>query len=302
MSEPIKNRYDFSIFFDVKNGNPNGDPDAGNMPRIDPETNKGIVTDVCIKRKIRNYIQLVKGDQEPWRIYIQQDEPLNRLDAEALSANGVSTDGKDVDKVMKGVKKTNPNLDRDVLNWMCSHYFDIRSFGAVMTTFMKGGLNCGQVRGPVQLGMGESIDQITPQELTITRCAVTTEKDAETKKNTMGVKTMIPYGLYRMNGFINAPLAMKTTGFNDEDVNVLWESIINMFEYDHSAARGEMAVRKLYVFKHDSEYGNAPSHKLFDLIHADRRDGVQIARSFDDYTMTVDDGVPDGVTLTELAG
>ena len=259
MSEPIKNRYDFVILFDVENGNPNGDPDAGNMPRVDPETGLGLVTDVCLKRKIRNFVEDVKEDADGYRIYIKDQVPLNRSDAEALSALGV---GKD----LKAAKKNDPDLDRKIRDYMCSHYYDIRAFGAVMTTFVKGALNCGQVRGPVQLGFARSIDPILPQEVTITRIAITTEADAEKKGTEMGRKYIVPYGLYRAEGYVSANLARKVTGFSEEDLQLLWQAILNMFENDHSAARGKMAVRELIVFKHESELGNAPAYKLFDAV------------------------------------
>ena len=293
MSEPIKNRYDFVILFDVENGNPTGDPDAGNMPRVDPETGLGLVTDVCLKRKIRNYVEDVKEDADGYRIYIKDQVPLNRSDAEALSALGV-------DKDLKAAKKNDPDLDRKIRDYMCSHYYDIRTFGAVMTTFVKGALNCGQVRGPVQLGFARSIDPVLPQVITITRMAVTTEADAEGKNNTMGNKYIVPYGLYRAEGYVSANLARKVTGFSEEDLQLLWQAILNMFENDHSAARGKMAVRELIVFKHESELGNAPAYKLFDAVQVTRREGVDVPRSYSDYTVTVDDNLPAGVSCERM--
>ena len=293
MSEPIKNRYDFVILFDVENGNPNGDPDAGNMPRVDPETGLGLVTDVCLKRKIRNYVEDVKEDADGYRIYIKDQVPLNRSDAEALSALGV-------DKDLKAAKKNDPDLDRKIRDYMCSHYYDIRAFGAVMTTFVKGALNCGQVRGPVQLGFARSIDPILPQEVTITRIAITTEADAEKKGTEMGRKYIVPYGLYRAEGYVSANLARKVTGFSEEDLQLLWQAILNMFENDHSAARGKMAVRELIVFKHESELGNAPAYKLFDAVQVERREDVDVPRRYGDYIVTVDENLPAGVSCERM--
>lgn len=292
MSEPIKNRYEFVVLFDVENGNPNGDPDAGNMPRVDPETGLGIVTDVCLKRKIRNYVETVKEDAQGYRIYIKDQVPLNRSDAEAYLQLGVT------DKNIKEKKKNDPDLDRKIRDWMCANFFDIRTFGAVMTTFVKDALNCGQVRGPVQLGFARSVEPVMPQELTITRVAITTEADAEKKGTEMGRKYVIPYGLYRCEGYISANLARKSTGFSEDDLKLLWEAILNMFEHDRSAARGKMAVRKLIIFKHDSELGCAPAWKLFDTVKISRKESGNIApaRSFDDYTVSVDESkLPEGV-------
>lgn len=294
MSEPIKNRYDFVILFDVENGNPNGDPDAGNMPRIDPETGYGLVTDVCLKRKIRNYVETVKENDENYRIYIKDTVPLNRSDADAIKALGISED-------LKAAKKSDPDIDRRLRNYMCEHYYDIRTFGAVMTTFVKGALNCGQVRGPVQLSFARSVDTIIPQEVTITRVAITTEADAEKKGTEMGRKYIVPYALYRAEGYVSANLARKTTGFSEDDLQLLWEAILNMFENDHSAARGKMAVRELIVFKHSSELGNAPAYKLFDAVTVQRRDPTIPARSYRDYTVTVSDALPEGVTCERMS-
>lgn len=293
MSEPIKNRYDFVILFDVENGNPNGDPDAGNMPRVDPETGYGLVTDVCLKRKIRNYVETAKEDAAGYRIYIKDQVPLQRSDAEALAYLGVNKD-------LKAAKKDDPALDGKIRDFMCQNFFDIRTFGAVMTTFVKGALNCGQVRGPVQLGFARSIDPIMPQEVTITRVAITTEADAEKKGTEMGRKYIVPYALYRAEGFISANLARKVTGFSEEDLQLLWQAILNMFENDHSAARGKMAVRELIVFRHDSELGNAPSYKLFDSIHVERKPEVTVPRSYRDYTVRIDPALPAGVTCERL--
>lgn len=294
MSEPIKNRYDFVILFDVENGNPNGDPDAGNMPRIDPETGYGLVTDVCLKRKIRNYVETVKENDENYRIYIKDTVPLNRSDADAIKALGISED-------LKAAKKSDPDIDCRLRNYMCEHYYDIRTFGAVMTTFVKGALNCGQVRGPVQLSFARSVDTIIPQEVTITRVAITTEADAEKKGTEMGRKYIVPYALYRAEGYVSANLARKTTGFSEDDLQLLWEAILNMFENDHSAARGKMAVRELIVFKHSSELGNAPAYKLFDAVTVQRKDPTTPARSYRDYTVTVSDVLPEGVSCERMS-
>ena len=294
MSEPIKNRYDFVILFDVENGNPNGDPDSGNMPRVDPETGYGLVTDVCLKRKIRNYVETAKEDAEGYRIYIKDQVPLQRSDAEALSYLGVSKD-------LKAAKKDDPTLDGKIRDFMCHNFYDIRTFGAVMTTFVKGALNCGQVRGPVQLSFARSVDPILPQEITITRVAITTEADAEKKGTEMGRKYIVPYGLYRAEGYVSANLARKVTGFSEEDLQFLWQAILNMFENDHSAARGKMAVRELIVFKHDSELGNAPAYKLFDAVHVDHAAGVTVPRKYSDYVVTVDQQLPAGVTCERLS-
>ena len=293
MSEAIKNRYDFVILFDVENGNPNGDPDAGNMPRTDPETGYGLVTDVCLKRKIRNYVETAKEDLPGYRIYIKDQAPLQRSDAEALAYLGVQGD-------LKAAKKDDPALDGKIRDFMCRNFYDIRAFGAVMTTFVKGALNCGQVRGPVQLGFARSVDPILPQEVTITRVAITTEADAEKKGTEMGRKYVVPYGLYRAEGYVSANLARKTTGFSEEDLALLWQAILNMFENDRSAARGKMAVRDLIVFRHDSELGNAPAYKLFDTVQVKRKDGVTAPRSYQDYTVTVADALPAGVTCLRM--
>ena len=293
MSEAIKNRYDFVILFDVENGNPNGDPDAGNMPRIDPETGCGLVTDVCLKRKIRNYVETVKEDAPGYRIYIKDQVPLQRSDAEALAYLGVQGD-------LKAAKKDDPTLDGKIRDFMCRNFYDIRTFGAVMTTFVKGALNCGQVRGPVQLGFARSVDPILPQEVTITRVAITTEADAEKKGTEMGRKYIVPYGLYRAEGYVSANLARKTTGFSEEDLALLWQAILNMFENDRSAARGKMAVRELIVFRHDSELGNAPAYKLFDAVQITRNEGVTVPRSYRDYTVTVAESLPAGVTCLRM--
>lgn len=294
MSEIIKNRYEFVILFDVENGNPNGDPDAGNMPRIDPESGYGLVTDVCLKRKIRNYVETVKEEEEGYRIYIKENVPLNRSDNEAYLAVGAT------DKTVRELKKKDPDVDRKICDFMCRNFYDIRTFGAVMTTFVKAALNCGQVRGPVQLGFARSADPIISQEVAITRVAITTEKDAEEKQTEMGRKNIVPYALYRAEGYISANLARKVTGFSEDDLELLWEAIINMFEHDHSAARGKMAVRRLIVFKHSKELGDCPSYKLFDSVEIKRKDGVIYPRKYSDYLISVDEAmIPSTVEVME---
>lgn len=306
MSEPIKNRYEFVLLFDVENGNPNGDPDAGNMPRVDPETGLGIVTDVCLKRKIRNYVETVKEDAAGWRIYVKDGIPLNRSDNEGFLQAGIENASgmkpEDLKKKIKAKKDDGVDVDCVVRDFMCRNFFDIRTFGAVMTTMVKGALNCGQVRGPVQLGFARSVEPIVPQEVTITRVAITTEADAERKDTEMGRKYIVPYGLYRCEGYISANLARKTTGFSEEDLEMLWQAIINMFENDHSAARGKMAVRDLIVFKHDSELGCALAWKLFESVKVERKEfNGGPARAYSDYVVTVDESaVPDGVTVAHM--
>ncbi len=282
----------FSLMW--KTATPTATPMPGICPESEPETGNGLVTDVCLKRKIRNYVEMVKEDQLGWSIYVKDGVPLNRSDKKALEYLGLEADEKGNN--LKNAKKDDPELDRKILDFMCSNFYDIRTFGAVMTTFVKGALNCGQVRGPVQLGFARSLHSILPQEVAITRVAITTEKDAERKNTEFGKKFIVPYAMYRCEGFVSANLARKTTGFSQEDLDLLWDAILNMFENDHSAARGKMAVRKLIIFKHDSELGNAPSHKLFDAVHADLVEGVTIPRSHDDYIITVDDNLPAGVT------
>jgi CRISPR-associated protein Csd2 len=284
MSKPIENRYDFVLLFDVKDGNPNGDPDAGNLPRIDPETGHGLVTDVCIKRKIRNYVQLEHGSSATHDIFIKEKAVLNNLIDEAHEQEAVKS-------------KEKGEKTEAARRFMCSRYYDVRTFGAVMST----GKNAGQVRGPVQFTFARSIDQIVPLEHSITRMAVATEAEAEKQQGdnrTMGRKFTVPYALYSCYGFISAPLAQQT-GFNEDDLELFWQAVINMFEHDRSAARGLMSCRKLFVFKHNNKLGNAPAHKLFDLITVTRaEDSSGPARSFTDYTIQVSD-VPTGVTLQE---
>ena len=302
MREAIKNRYEFVILFDVENGNPNGDPDAGNMPRIDPESGLGLVTDVCLKRKIRNYVETVKEDEKGYKIYIREDVPLNRSDREACQALGVNeTNDSKQTEALKKLKKSDPDVDMKLRDYMCEHFYDIRTFGAVMTTFVKASLNCGQVRGPVQLGFARSIDPIISQEVTITRVAITTEKDAENKTTEMGRKSIVPYGSYRAEGYVSANLARKVTGFSEEDLELLWEAIINMFEHDHSAARGKMAVRELIVFKHSKELGDCPAYKLFDAVEVKKNENVVYPRQYQDYTVQVhEDQIPGSVEVKRM--
>jgi CRISPR-associated protein Csd2 len=287
MTTPIKNRYEFVLLYDVENGNPNGDPDAGNMPRIDPETGYGIVTDVCLKRKVRNYVELVKGDASGYRIYVKEGTPLNQNHAEAYVAIGLKTGDKAKSEKVSEARQ-----------WMCANFFDVRTFGAVMST----GDNCGQVRGPIQINFSRSIDPIIQQEVTITRQTVTKIEDAD-KERTMGRKHIVPYGLYRVEGYVSAKLAndeTKGTGFSEEDLELFWEALVNMFEHDHSAARGKMAARKLIVFQHESELGNAPSHQLFDLVKVSKKPEANPPRSYSDYAVSVDTAsLPAGVTVIE---
>lgn len=291
----LNNRYDFVLLFDVKDGNPNGDPDAGNLPRLDAESGHGLVTDVSLKRKVRNFVGLVKGEQPPYEIYVKEKAILNKTHERAYVAIGAEDALKGEDKKRKGSGDT---VDK-ARKWMCANFFDVRTFGAVMST----GVNCGQVRGPVQLTFARSIDPIIAQEHSITRMAVATEAEAEKQdgdNRTMGRKHTVPYGLYMAHGFVSSFLA-KQTGFSEEDLALLWQALGQMFEHDRSAARGEMATRGLYVFKHDSELGNAPAHALFDRIRPKLKQGVAVARSFDDYDVIVDEsGLPAGVSLMRL--
>ena len=302
MGEAIKNRYEFVVLFDVENGNPNGDPDSGNMPRIDPESGLGLVTDVCLKRKIRNYVETVKEDEKGYKIYIKEDVPLNRSDREACESLGITeTEDKKVTEALKKLKKSDKDVDIKLRDYMCDNFYDIRTFGAVMTTFVKASLNCGQVRGPVQLGFARSIDPIVSQEVTITRVAITTEKDAENKSTEMGRKNIVPYGLYRVEGYISANLARKVTGFSEEDLDLLWEAIINMFENDHSAARGKMAVRELIVFKHSKELGDCPAYKLFDAVEVRKKEEIEYPRKYQDYTVQIhEEMIPDSVEMKRM--
>jgi len=282
----ITSRYEFVLLFDVENGNPNGDPDAGNTPRIDPETGNGLVTDVCLKRKIRNHVALAREGAERFNIYVQEKAVLNLQHTLAYQALELKPEAKKLPKKIEDA--------HNITAWMCNNFFDVRAFGAVMTTEV----NCGQVRGPVQLAFAQSVEPIFTQEISITRMAVTNEKDLE-KERTMGRKYIVPYGLYVAHGFISAPLAEKT-GFSEEDLSLLWDALINMFEHDRSAARGLMSSQKLFVFKHENRMGNAPAHKLFDLIQIKRTEesANHPARSFKDYEVTVGT-MPEGVTLEE---
>jgi CRISPR-associated protein Csd2 len=309
------NRYDFVVLFDVTNGNPNGDPDAGNLPRLDPETNQGLVSDVCLKRKIRNYVELAKSGEPRFAIYVSEGAILNEKHRQAYAAIR-----DDKDKVAKE-KGLNPQNDAEAIalrRFMCENFFDVRTFGAVMST----GINCGQVRGPVQPSFARSIEPIVPLEISITRMAATTEKekadrekgegDERRENRTMGRKHIVPYGLYRAHGFVSAKLAERT-GFSAEDLVFLWEALANI-EHDHSAARGEMAVRGLITFKHASALGNAHAHALFDRVTVGRAagneirlpgdprlDNLPLARRFSDYRVEIArDGLPEGVEIIQL--
>ena len=307
----IANRYDFVYLFDVTNGNPNGDPDAGNLPRLDPETNQGLVSDVCLKRKIRNFVAMAKGEEPGYEIYMAERAILNNQHKRAWQAAGHDTSKKDaLRKLPKEEAKA-----RELTAWMCANFFDIRAFGAVMTT----GVNCGQVRGPVQFSFARSIEPVLPLEISITRMAATTEEDAEAKGDirTMGRKHIVPYGLYRAHGYISAHLAddgKKGTGFSDADLQLLWDALSYMFDHDRSAARGEMSARKLIVFKHESPLGNGPVQDLFKRVTVHRSfDGESYdpgdrrthnlppARTFQDYGVTVDrNALPAGVDMIEI--
>ncbi len=293
-------RHEFVLLFDVADGNPNGDPDAGNLPRVDPETMQGLVTDVCIKRKVRNWIDAHHGDSERMKIYVQENEALNTLHERAYTALKIKPTGS---------KQKREDVTK-VRAWMCENFFDIRTFGAVMTTHV----NCGQVRGPVQITFSRSIDPITPLDLSITRIAITRPEDMEVveveggetegkgKRTEMGRKAIVPYGLYRAHGFFS-PAFAADTGMSDDDLALFWDALLNMWDLDHSSSRGMMACRGLYVFSHDSKHGNAPAHALFPLVDAKLRNGIETPRSFGDYEVTVDEaGLPQGVSLKRLAG
>lgn len=295
----LDHRYDFVLLFDVKDGNPNGDPDAGNLPRLDAETGNGLVTDVCLKRKVRNYVGIVKNEQPPFEIYVKEKAVLNNQNRRAYVGIGR-------EDALEGDAKKRKGGDAvdEARAWMCRNFYDVRTFGAVMST----GINCGQVRGPVQMTFGRSVDPIVALEHSITRMAVATEAEAEKQSGdnrTMGRKFTVPYGLYVTHGFVSAPLAAQT-GFSRDDLDLLWESLANMFEHDRSAARGEMTTRGLYVFEHDSKLGNAPAHELFKRISAGKANGGNFPsapRSFSDYTVTVDDtGLPTGISLHRIVG
>ena len=281
----LSNRYDFVMLFDVENGNPNGDPDAGNTPRVDVESGYGYITDVCLQRKIRNYVELSQEGKEGYNILVKPDKALNTKFTEAYIAEGLKTKN----------KGKNPDDVKKAREYMCRNYYDVRVFGAVMST---GDDPCGIVRGPVQINFARSISPINIQDVTITRQARTTEERKETGETEMGRKSVIPYALYRAEGYISAALANKSTGLSEEDVELLWTAIINMFEHDHSAARGKMCMRKLYVFKHENVLGNAPSHILFDKISVQEKENI-LPRSFKDYEITIDHTMPEGVELIQ---
>ncbi len=308
----LNNRYDFVLLFDVKDGNPNGDPDAGNLPRVDAETGRGLVTDVCIKRKVRNFVGLTKDKDQPkniddefkgkleptdrrYEIYVKEKAVLNNQHKRAYVGIGKPELLEGDDKKRKGGEAVD-----EAKQWMCRNFYDVRAFGAVMST----GINCGQVRGPIQLTFARSIDPIVALEHSITRMAVATEAEAEKQSGdnrTMGRKFTVPYGLYAAHGFVSSFLA-KQTGFDEDDLELLWQALAQMFEHDRSAARGEMSTQGLYVFKHDSELGNAPAHKLFELVKVNKNTD-EPARSFADYTITVDESdIPAGVKLQRLVG
>ncbi len=311
----LTNRYDFVLLFDVKDGNPNGDPDAGNLPRLDAETGHGLVTDVSLKRKVRNFVGMSKDqeqrDPQPgekrFEIYVREKAILNLQNQRAYSA--LKLDVQPVDAATDEVAEKKPPKDKkrkgggDDVNkardWMCQNFFDVRTFGAVMST----GVNCGQVRGPVQLTFARSIDPVIAQDHSITRMAVATEAEAEKQdgdNRTMGRKHTVPYGLYVAHGFVSSFLA-KQTGFSSDDLNLFWQALTQMFEHDRSAARGEMSTRGLYVFKHDSELGNAPAHALFERITPKLKEGVSVPRLFSDYEVAVNEAnMPAGVTLTRM--
>ncbi len=286
----INNRYEFVYLFDVKDGNPNGDPDAGNLPRVDAETGQGLVTDVCLKRKVRNFVGLTKGEEPPYEIYIKEKAVLNRTNLRAYQALELKNESKRLPKEVEDAKK--------ITAWMCKNFFDIRTFGAVMTT----DVNTGQVRGPIQINFSRSIDAIVSAEHSITRMAVTTEAEAEKQSGdnrTMGRKFTVPYGLYRCHGYVSANLAQQT-GFNEDDLQLFWQALMNMFDHDRSASRGEMSACGLYVFKHESALGNAPAKKLFDLITVKKKT-EEPARKFSDYQVTINTSdIPQNVELLTL--
>lgn len=295
----IDRRHDFVLFFDVADGNPNGDPDAGNLPRVDPETMQGLVTDVAIKRKVRDWIDVAGGDDARYKIYVQSGEALITKHKRAYEAKGLKS---------TGAKQKSEDVDQ-ARAWMCDNFFDIRLFGAVMSV----GVNCGQVRGPIQLTFARSIDPIVPLDLSITRVAVTREEDARVvvaedggeasgKQTEMGRKALVPYGLYRAHGFFNPHFA-KQTGLTEDDLGLFWQALQQMWDLDRSASRGMMACRGLYVFSHESSLGNAPAHVLFDRVAARKRPEIVAPRSYRDYDVTVDEAeLPAGVTLTRLVG
>ena len=290
LTDPNK-RYDFLLIFDVKDGNPNGDPDAGNLPRVDVETMQGLVTDVALKRKVRNYVQMTRGDQEGYDIYVKERGILSREQKKAYDA-----------LELEDMKEQSANVVKDAREWMCAHYYDTRMFGAVMSTKKY---NAGQVRGPLQMTFARSVDPITPYDMTITRVALTNADDAqkgaggdetEARHGQMGRKAYVPYGLYVAHGYYTPAFAQQT-GVTEDDLAIFWESLVNMWDLDRSASRGQMATRGLYVFAHDNEFGNAPSHKLFEAINIERKENVDVARDAKDYDITIDELDIDGVTL-----
>lgn len=303
MATELKNRYDFMLVFDVKDGNPNGDPDAGNLPRVDSETGEGLVTDVCLKRKVRNYVQLTKGTEAGYDIFVKEKAILNKEIEKAYADLSIDLSKPPVDAV-DGKKRNKEGQGQggevqQARAKMCETYFDIRTFGAVMST----GANAGQVRGPVQITFARSVDPVVTLEHSITRMAVATEAEAEKQSGdnrTMGRKNTVPYGLYVAYGFVSPALAAQT-GFSEEDLKILWTALVNMFDQDHSAARGMMATQKLIIFKHDSALGNAPSHKLFDLVKIAKKDDVVVPRKFADYEVVVPkkEDLPSGVEVIE---
>lgn len=290
----LQNRYDFVLLFDVQDGNPNGDPDAGNLPRVDPETGEGLVTDVCLKRKVRNYVGLLHDEQPPYEIYVKEKAILNKQHERAYTAQGLDP------RAPEGKRTGGDNVEK-ARGWMCQNFYDVRTFGAVMST----GTNAGQVRGPVQITFARSCGPVVSLEHSITRMAVATEKEAEAQQGdnrTMGRKNTVPYGLYRAHGFVSAHLA-RDTKFSEADLGVLWDALINMFEHDRSAARGQMATRGLYVFKHDNALGRAPAHTLFERVQVSRVDDGTPARRFSDFRVEVNEaGIPAGVQLIRKIG
>jgi CRISPR-associated protein Csd2 len=364
MTGPITKRYDFELLFDVQDGNPNGDPDAGNLPRIDAETGVGLVTDVCLKRKVRNFVQITQGGKDKYDIYVKEKAVLGRAHNEAFTDLGIAlgeesrrlvpdglkllveefglpegmsldeedeslflvvaadADVKEIKKFLKeakpekelkkffeeslkGVTSRKPTAEETEKgrDWMCAHFYDVRTFGAVMS--LKSAPNCGQVRGPIQITFARSVEPVVVLEHSITRMAVATEAEAEKQggdNRTMGRKFTIPYGLYRAHGFISAHLANQT-GFSEDDLELFWKALEQMFEHDRSAARGLMSTRGLYIFKHESSLGNAHAHSLFERIKINRKEGVEVARSFADYNVEVDQSdFPQGVTLQKIVG
>ena len=299
----LENRYDFVYLFDVKDGNPNGDPDAGNLPRVDAETGRGLITDVCLKRKIRNYVSLINNEQPPHDIYIKEKAILNQVHEKAYESIGANQELEEdvTDKKSKSKRKGSADSVNKARNWICQNFYDVRTFGAVMST----GVNCGQVRGPVQITFARSIDPVVSQEHSITRMAVATKEESEKQSGdnrTMGRKFTVPYGLYRCHGFISAHLAQQT-GFSGDDLELLLQALESMFEHDRSAARGEMTARGLYVFKHNSKLGNAPAHQLFERITASLKDETKPPREFGDYQISIDENnLPAGLELIERVG